>query len=345
MKPKVVLTHRVHPDVIKYLSINCDVIPNDSIDSLTQREIIQRAKQAQAIMSFLPDSMDDVFLSQLPELKIVSCALKGYDNFDVEACTRRGIWFSIVPDLMAAPTAELAIGLLLGITRHILQGDDFIRSGEFQGWRPMLYGQSLQGKTAGIIGMGRIGKAIAKRLSGFDMQLLYCDPKPLCQQSEIQLGITRTSLSELLAKSHYILPAVPFKTNTFHLINEKSLTKIQPNAFIINVCRGSVVDESAVADALSRNTLAGYAADVFEMEEWVRNHRPTGIPRELIEQKNKTLFTPHLGSSVSNIRYHIEMTAAKNILQALNGQKPDNAINSPPPARRAVQQPLSVIPD
>lgn len=329
MKPNVVITHRVHPDVIQYLSSICHVISNNTDLSLSRKEIIHRAKGAKAIMSFMPDSIDNAFLTHLPDLTVISCALKGYDNYDVEACTQRGIWFSVVPDLLSVPTAELAIGLLLGVTRHLLQGDNLIRNGDFDGWRPILYGSGLHGKTAGIIGMGSLGKAITKRLSGFDMKLLYSDPKPISEMESSRYGVTRTTLSDLLKNSDYILPAVPFKTDTFHLINEKNLSKTKSNAYIINVCRGSVVDETAIAEALSKNTLAGYAADVFEMEEWVRNHRPEAIQQELIANKSKTLFTPHLGSSVSSVRYQAEMTAAKNIAQALSGKNPENAINFP----------------
>ncbi|MCW3618652.1 hydroxyacid dehydrogenase, partial [Burkholderia cenocepacia] len=135
---------------------------------------------------------------ECPKLRVIGAALKGYDNFDVNACTRHGVWLTIVPDLLTIPTAELTIGLLLGLTRHMLEGDRQIRSGHFQGWRPTLYGSGLTGKTLGIIGMGAVGRAIAQRLAGFEMNLLYCDPIPLNAEQEKAWHVQRVTLDELL---------------------------------------------------------------------------------------------------------------------------------------------------
>lgn len=184
MKPKVVLTHWVHPEIIELLSASADVIPNTTRETLPRSEVIARAKDADALMAFMPDSIDSAFLEECPKLRVIGAALKGYDNFDVNACTRHGVWLTIVPDLLTIPTAELTIGLLLGLTRHMLEGDRQIRSGHFQGWRPTLYGSGLTGKTLGIIGMGAVGRAIAQRLAGFEMNLLYCDPIPLNAEQE-----------------------------------------------------------------------------------------------------------------------------------------------------------------
>ncbi|MEJ2453935.1 MAG: phosphonate dehydrogenase [Candidatus Thiodiazotropha sp.] len=329
MKPKAVLTHWVHPEVVDYLRESCEVVVNDSRESLPREELINRARDAQALMTFMPDSLDDAFLAACPNLRIVACALKGYDNFDVEACTRRGVWISNVPDLLTVPTAELTIGLLIGLTRKLLAGDRLVRSGEFQGWRPVLYGAGLTGKTLGIIGMGAVGKAIAKRLSGYDMRLLYTDPEPLSRERELDLGLNGVSLEILLSLSDYVVPMVPMNSKTLHLINDKTLGLMKPGAFLINTCRGSVVDEEAVIRALSDGRLAGYAADVFEMEEWVREDRPRAIPQALLEETARTLFTPHLGSAVDGVRKEIAMEAAHNIVQALAGDQPRGALNLP----------------
>lgn len=166
MKPKVILTHRVHPEVIEFLAEHCEVIPNPTHETLARDEILRRAKDAEAIMTFMPDRVDEAFLRACPQLHVVGCALKGYDNYDVDACTRHGVWITNVPDLLTIPTAELTIGLLIGLTRNVLAGDRFVRSGQFNGWRPALYGSGLTGKTLGIIGMGAVGQAIAQRLIG-----------------------------------------------------------------------------------------------------------------------------------------------------------------------------------
>ncbi|MEC4717963.1 phosphonate dehydrogenase [Noviherbaspirillum sp. CPCC 100848] len=329
MKPKVVITHWVHPEIIDLLQTVAQVIPNTTRDTLPRAEVLRRAQDADALMAFMPDSIDAAFLDACPKLRIIGAALKGYDNFDVDGCTRRGIWFSIVPDLLTIPTAELTIGLLLGLTRHVLQGDRRIRSGSFQGWRPELYGCGLTGRTLGIIGMGAVGRAIVKRLAGFDMQLVYCDRRPLDADLERAWGARRATLEELLASSDFVVPMLPMTQETQHLIHAGTLAQMKRGSYLINACRGSVVDEQAVADALASGHLGGYAADVFEMEEWQRSDRPAGIPQALLDNTGQTLFTPHLGSAVKEVRIEIEREAARNILQALGGQRPSGAINDP----------------
>ncbi len=165
-KPKVVVTHWVHPEVIDYLSRDCEVVPNDTRDTLPREEIIRRCQGAQGLLVFMPDTIDDSFLDACPDLRVIGAALKGYDNFDIAACNCRGIWFTIVPDLLSEPTAELALALLLGLARNLLPGDRFVRSGQFAGWRPQLYGTTLQGKIIGIVGLGGVGRALARLVRG-----------------------------------------------------------------------------------------------------------------------------------------------------------------------------------
>jgi phosphonate dehydrogenase len=266
-------------------------------------------------------------LEACPGLQIVAAALKGYDNFDVAACTRRGVWFTIVPDLLSEPTAELALGLLLSLSRNLLAGDRFVRSGEFTGWRPQLYGPDLTGKTLGIVGMGGVGQALAQRLLGFDLKIVYCDSRPLPRDEEKAWRLVRVTMTELLKTSDFVVLAVPLNSATLHLIDADTLEIMKPGSLLINPCRGSVVNEQAVAQALAQGHLRGYAADVFEMEDWARPDRPGGIPWTLLENTGQTLFTPHLGSAVDEVRRDIALEAAHNILQALRGEKPRGAIN------------------
>ncbi len=329
MKPTVVVTHWVHPDILSMLSEVADVIPNDSKSTLSRDELLARARRADALMVFMPDSIDDGFLAACPRLQVIGAALKGYDNFDVAACTRRNVWFSIVPDLLTVPTAELTIGLLLALTRRMLEGDRIVREGRFQGWQPRLYGTGLTGKTLGIIGMGAVGKAIAQRLSGFDMHLVYCDKRALDRDTESALGLERVSLDLLLQSADFVVPMLPMAPDTLHLIDAAALARMKRGAYLINACRGSVVDEQAVAAALAIGHLAGYAADVFEFEEWRRRDRPLSIPPDLLDDEDRTVFTPHLGSAVREVRLEIERHAAINIIEALSGRVPPSAINSP----------------
>ncbi len=329
MKPKVVLTHRVHPEVIELLAEHGEVIPNMTDDTLAREEILRRAREAEAIMTFMPDSVDEAFLRACPRLRVVGCALKGYDNYDVDACTRHGVWITNVPDLLTIPTAELTIGLLIGLARNLLAGDHFVRSGRFNGWRPALYGCGLTGKTLGIIGMGAVGRAIAQRLAGYEMRVLYTDPVALPKERETHWKLQRVELAALLAESDFVVPMVPYRAETLHMIGASALAQMKSGAYLINTCRGSVVDEQAVAEALASGRLAGYAADVFEMEDWARPDRPQAIPQALLEDRARTLLTPHLGSAVDSVRLDIELEAARNILQALRDETPQGAINRP----------------
>ena len=329
MKPKVVITSAVFPEIFDMLREHCEVVANPTRQRLPREVIMARCGDADAVMTFMTDRIDDAFLAACPRLQVIGCALKGYDNYDVEACTRRGIWITNVPDLLTIPTAELTIGLLIGLTRKILAGDRLVRGEAFDGWRPVLYGAGLTGKTLGIIGMGAVGRAIAARLQGYDLELLYADPRPLDSALEARLGLRHVDLPQLLARSDYVLPMVPYGPQTLHLIDATALASMKRGAFLVNACRGSVVDESAVADALESGTLAGYAADVFELEEWARADRPTTISARLLADTERTLFTPHIGSAVESVRLAIEMEAATNILQALAGEEPRGAINRP----------------
>lgn len=329
MKPTVVITQKVHDEVIQYLDQYCIVVPNTETEPLGRPELIARAADAHGMMVFMPDSIDEEFLAACPRLRIVAAALKGFDNFDVQACTRRGIWFSIVPDLLTVPTADLTVGLLLCLTRNLLTGDRQVRSGAFDGWRPHLYGTGLSGATAGIIGMGAVGLAVASRLRAFDMTILCHDIQPVDPKTLDDIAARSVSLDELLCSSDIVLPLLPLTPDTLHLMSRERIALMKPGAFLINAGRGSVVDEAAVADSLANGHLGGYAADVFEMEDWARPDRPSGISPALLAMKDKTVFTPHIGSAVGSVRREIEMDAARSIVEALQGFTPHGAVNRP----------------
>lgn len=326
MKPRVVITQRVHEQVISYLGGSCDVVPNLTCRSLSRHDIMERSRTANAVIVFMSDWIDEGFLEQCPNIKIVSAALKGYDNIDVGACTRHGVWLTIVEDLLTTPTAELVLGLMIGLGRRLVDADHFVRTGRFTAWAPQFYGTGLSGATLGIVGMGALGAAVATRALAFDMDVLYSDIRPDCSAPA---DTYRVSLSELLNRSDYVVLLVPLTANTAHLVDEETIKSMKPGARLINVSRGSVVCEQAVSSALATGHLAGYAADVFEMEDWARPNRRRYIPRELLESTDKTMLSPHLGSAVAEVRLAIEMTAARQVVQALSGETPDQAVNAP----------------
>jgi phosphonate dehydrogenase len=329
MKPKAVLSHWVHPEVIEFLSGTCEVVANESRGTWSRDEVLRRAQDAQAFMAFMPDCVDAAFLDACPQLKVVGAALKGYDNLDADACERRGVWLTIVPDLLTIPTAELTHGLMIALARNMLPSDRYLRSGQFQGWEPRFYGQSIDGSTVGIVGMGAVGQALAKRLIGYDADVVYFDRKPLSAGQDEALRVRPVELHELLAVSDFVVSILPLNQATVHLINRDALASMKPGSYLINTGRGSTVDEVAVAQALETGRLKGYAADVFEFEDWARGDRPREIPGALLTQPDKTCFTTHIGSAVERVRFEIAMEAAVNIAQALRGEKPKGAVNSP----------------
>ncbi len=318
---KIIVTQRIHSEIAALLSAHGSLVANDSPDPWPTAQLLNHTRDAHALMVFMPDSLDAAFLNACPKLLVVAGALKGADNFDIDACTRLGIWFTIVPDLLSEPTAELALALMLGLARNIAPGDRLIRSGDFQGWRPILYGTGLAGSTIGLIGFGAVGRALARMLQGFACKIQFSDP---ANPQSIPLG-------QLLATSDFILPLVPLTLSTFHLLNAAALQKMKRGSYVVNVSRGSVVDEAAIADALDNGHLAGYAADTFEMEDWARADRPREINPRLLQPAARTLFTPHLGSAVASVRKEIERAAAGNIIQVFEGRRPSGAINAPTP--------------
>jgi phosphonate dehydrogenase len=325
---KIVITHWVHQEIIDLLSPYGELLLNQSRETLPSEKLLIRMRDAQAMMAFMPDCVDAVFLRRCPHLKVIGAALKGFDNFDVAACTRRGVWLTIVPDLLTIPTAELAIALMLALVRNMGAGDRWVRSGDFQGWQPVFYGSGLSGATVGILGMGRVGCAIARMLSGFETRILYYDASPLDSRHDQELHARSVPLDELLGHSDYIICALPLNERTHHLIDDRAIAAMRPGSYLINVGRGSVVDEQDVAVALEKGMLAGYAADVFEMEDWALPDRPRFITPALLAHKDKTFFTPHLGSAVDRIRKKIAVEAAHNIIDALAGKRPRGAVNA-----------------
>lgn len=323
MRPRILVTNWAHEATLQRLGQLGDVDANASRTPWPRDEIMRCAERADAILAFMTDCVDAPLLAGCKRLRIVACALKGYDNFDLDACTEAGVWVSIVPDLLTEPTAELAVGLAIGLARNIRDGDALVRSGAFDGWRPVLYGTGLDGSTASIVGMGRVGRAVAQRLSGFGCRILGVDPA-----AEMPGGVTGERLNTALSISDFVILCAPLTAGSRHQIGTGALARMKAGALLINIGRGSVVDESAVAVALEAGSLGGYAADVFEMEDWALPDRPKAID-ERLRTHPRTLFTPHLGSAVVRVRQAIEMRAVDNIADVLEGRPPRDAINAP----------------
>ena len=327
--PTVVLTNATFPETRAMFDNIARVVANDGREPWSAAILDAHCRNAAGIMAFMPDRIDETFLERCPNLKVIGAALKGYDNIDVDAATARGVWVTICNDLLTIPTAELAIGLMLALGRHMLIGDREIREAGFHGWRPRHYGVGLDGAAVGIVGFGNVGQAIAERLSGFRCHISAHDISGQDIPPHLDGRIALTGLGELLASSDFVVLALPLVPSTMHLIDASAIAAMRPGALLINPARGSLVDEAAVAEAIADGHLGGYAADVFECEDWARADRPRAIDACLVARGARTVLTPHIGSAVIGVRREIEASAALSIIQALRGETPSGAINIP----------------
>jgi phosphonate dehydrogenase len=319
LRPRILVTARIFPETRVAIAELGELIVNDSIEPWPAATLYARAAEADAMIAFMTDHVDAAFLEKAPRLRVIACALKGYDNIDVAACRARGVAVSIVPDVLTAPTAELGIGLLIGLGRHIRAGDAVLRGGGFAGWRPSLYGQGLDGARVCILGLGALGAAIAARLVPFGCTLVGVDPAADAP------GVTRLPLDVALDGADAVIAALPLNRSTWRLLGAARLARLPAHALLVNVGRGSTVDEPAVAAALEARRLGGYAADVFAMEDWALPDRPRAVEPGLLAHPC-TLFTPHLGSAVARVRRAIELRAVANVADVLQGRAPRDAV-------------------
>jgi phosphonate dehydrogenase len=315
---RILCTARVFPETRAALAPLGEVAHPATDAPWSAAELQARLATAEAVMAFMTDRVDDVFLDAAPRLRVLACALKGWDNIDVGACRARGVAVSIVPDLLTAPTAELAVALTLGLARRLREGDAAVRAG-FAGWRPSLYGLGLDGATVTILGLGALGAAIAARLAPFGCALLGVDP------ARDAPGVARMPLETALAGADVVIAALPLTPATRGLLDAARLALFPPHALLVNIGRGSTVVEADVLAALEAGRLGGYAADVFEMEDWALPDRPRAIAPGLLAHP-ATLFTPHLGSATVSARRAIEARAAANIADVLEGRPARDAL-------------------
>jgi phosphonate dehydrogenase len=333
--PLVVVTHWVHQEVLDRLGAFCRPLAPAQEGSVWDPDTIGRQGGAEGLVVCMADRVDERLLADFPRLRVVAGVLKGYDNIDVTACTRRGVWVTVLADLLTAPTAELVVGLMVALMRRVREGDALVRSGEFRGWRPRLYGRGLSGATVGLVGLGQLGRAVARRVQAFDARVVYCDPRP--DAGAGMPGVEPLALGELLAVSDVVVPLAPLTAETHHLIGRDALAAMRPGAVVVNAGRGSLVDEEAVTVALEEGRLGGYAADVFAFEDRRCPSRPRQISPRLLAHP-ATLFTPHLGSAVEDVRRQMGLAAAEQVRQALAGERPDGAVNTVPAARPAQRE-------
>jgi glyoxylate reductase len=277
--------------------------------------LLQKVKGVDAILSLLTDKMDGELMDAAgPQLKIIANYAVGYDNMDVKAAAERNVIMTNTPGVLTESVAEHAIALMFAIARKVVESDQFMRDGKFHGWAPMMYlGNDLVGKTLGLVGFGRIGAAVAKRMhDGFEMKVVYFDQKRN-EELEKQYGMEYKELEDLLKESDFVSIHVPSTPETKHLINAERLKMMKPSAYLINTARGPVIDEAALVEALKGGVIRGAGLDVYEQE-------PKMAPG-LAELPN-TVLTPHTASATEETRGAMSELAAKNIMAVLSGEAP-----------------------
>lgn len=319
MKPKLLVTREVFDETLDYLAQYCEVESNQADLPLGPETLAQRLKDKQGVACCLTDRIDDQLLARCPQLKVVANIAVGYNNIDLAACTARGVMATNTPEVLTDTTADLAITLMLATARRLTECEAYIRAGQWQGWHlKQLLGVDVHHATLGIMGMGRIGRVIARRAQGFEMRVIYHDPVRLAADIEQRLKVTYATKDELLAQADFVILQMPYMPQTHHLIGAAELKKMKPTAILINSTRGGIVDDAALVRALKDGTIRAAGIDAFEGE-------PKLNP-EFLELKNVVL-TPHIGSSTEATRRAMAMTAAKNAVAALTGGVPPNLLN------------------
>jgi glyoxylate reductase len=316
-RPRVLITRRIPYVGIKLLGEFADVDIYEGDTSMPRGELLERVKGKDGLLSHLSDRIDREVMEADAELKVISTYAVGYNNIDVEEATRRGIMVTNTPGVLREATADLAWALLLACARRLPQSDRFVREGDFAGWGPTLFlGHEVHGRTLGIVGMGDIGGAVARRAKGFDMKVLYHNRKRDPRDEELNAELV--SLDELLARSDYISLHVPLTPQTRHIIGEREVSLMKKNAILINTSRGEVVDEKALVRALKDNRIGGAGLDVYENE-----------PRltEGLSQLHNVVLTPHIGSGTYETRDKMAVMAAQNLIEVLKGDRPANLVN------------------
>jgi glyoxylate reductase len=319
MKPRVLITRLLPEPALALVQQACEVQYYAVDQHLPSAELRRAISDKVGVISQITDRMDAEVLALGPSLKVVANVAVGYDNIDVGAATGRGIVVTNTPDVLTETSADLAWGLLYSIARRIPEGDRFVRAGKWHEWKLMLLlGHDVYGQTLGIVGMGRIGREMARRAQGCHMRILYHNRQRVDSALEAELGATWVDLPELLQQADFVTLHVPLSAATTHCIGAPELRLMKPTAYLINTARGAVVDEAALIQALREGWIAGAALDVYE-------HEPE-VPQALKELDNVVLV-PHIGSASVATRRRMALMAAQNLLAVLRGQPPPHAVN------------------
>jgi glyoxylate reductase len=319
-KPKILVTRTLPAPAEKILNDNFDADYSRDPKGIARQELLRRVAGKDGLVCQLNETVNEELLAAAgPQLKIVATVSVGYNNIDVPACTRRKIVATNTPGVLDDTTADFAFALMLAVARRVVEGDKFVRSGQWTGWDVGHYlGSDVWGKTLGILGFGRIGKELARRAGGFKMRVIYHNRNRADAASEQEVNATFVDMDTLLRESDFISIHTPLTPDTRHLLGTEAFTKMKRSAFLINTSRGPVVDEAALNDALENKLIAGAGLDVYEHEPEVH---PGLIPRQNV------VLAPHLGSASVETRTKMAVVAATNVAAFFSGRQPPNPLN------------------
>lgn len=319
-RPPVLITRRLPQEALDRIAARCEMTLYDGEGAMPRELLLAGVAGVAGAITLLTDRVDEEFLDAAgPQLKVVANYAVGFDNIDVEACTRRGVLACNTPEVLTETTADTAFALMMAAARRVAEGDRFIRSGTAWIWGPlMMLGQDVHHATVGIVGFGRIGQALAHRAGGFAMRVLYHDTARPPAEVERQFGAEYRDLDDLLRESDFVSLHVSLTPQTRHLINAARLALMKPTAVLVNTSRGPVIDEQALAQALRQGQLFAAGLDVFEREPEVHPG--------LLACDNAVLL-PHLGSATVTTRLAMADLAAGNLLAALQDRRPPALLN------------------
>ena len=317
---RVLITRAVFPEIVESLSQRFEVEHNADDTPWPPQELARRLAGKHGALSTVMDKFDAGILAQCPDLKVISNIAVGYNNIDVPAATGRGIRVTNTPGVLDNTTADLTWALLMAAARRIAEGDAYVRAGDWKVAFGVQYflGQDIHHATLGIIGMGRIGQAIARRAMGFDMKVIYYNRTRLPEADEKRLGATWLERDALLAEADFVVVMAPYSPATHHLIGAAEIARMKPTAVLVNTARGGVVDDAALAQALKDKRIAAAGLDVFEGEPRV-NPGYLGL--------RNVVMTPHVGSASRATRMLMCNTAVANLTAVLEGREPPNPVN------------------
>ena len=317
-KPKVFATHPLFEKARAILDAGCEVEYWAQPGRPPREEILRRAKDKEGLVCLLTDRIDEDFLRSAAKIRIVANVAVGYDNIDVPACTKRGVVATNTPGVLDDTTADFAWALLMAVARRVVEGDTYARGGNWKGWNlDQMCGADVWGKTLGIIGFGRIGRALARRAQGFKMRILYTATKQAPPEIEKEFSAEFRDLNALLAEADFVSLHVPLNSDTRGMLNAPKFFRMKPTAFVINTARGPVIDEAALVHALEAGKIAGAALDVFEQEPFIH----PGLKR------SNVVMAPHMGSASVETRSKMAAMAAENVSALFSGQRPPNMLN------------------